>query len=192
VRDFPEFILFFKIKKTASFRKYIQAISIHGRTRKQMYKGEADWTLIGKIKENPRIHIPVFGNGDMDSPQKVAEYKSRYGVDGIMIGRASIGYPWVFRETAHYLKTGELMDPPGISERVACVKQHLTKSIEWKGERLGVLEMRRHYSNYFRNYRNIKAFRLALVKEDNPNLIFALLENIEQYFSSEIPVPEKI
>jgi len=141
----------------------IKALSIHGRTRKQMYKGEADWSLIGKIKENPRVKIPIFGNGDIDSPQKAKLYRERYGVDGIMIGRAAIGYPWIFREIKHYFETGEIMAPPTVEERVAAARQHLTHSLEWKGEKLGVLEMRRHYTNYFRGFRNIKAWRMQLV-----------------------------
>ncbi|MEY3865505.1 MAG: hypothetical protein RL234_996, partial [Pseudomonadota bacterium] len=127
----------------------IKALTIHGRTRVQMYKGEADWSLIAKVKENPRIHIPIFGNGDIDSPEKALEYKNRYGVDGIMIGRASIGYPWIFREVKHYLATGEKLAPPTIDERVETCKKHLMFSIQWKGEVLGILEMRRHYTNYF-------------------------------------------
>ena len=117
----------------------IKALSIHGRTRKQMYKGEADWTLIGKIKDNPRIKIPIFGNGDIDSPQKAAAYRDRYGVDGIMIGRAAIGYPWIFREIKHYFATGQLLDPPTVEERVAAAREHLQRSIDWKGETLGIL-----------------------------------------------------
>ncbi len=156
----------------------IQALSIHGRTRKQMYKGQADWTKIGKIKENPRIHIPIFGNGDIDSPQKAVEYKNRYGVDGVMIGRASIGYPWVFREIKHYVATGEILDPPTLDERVDMAKQHLTHSLEWKNERLGVLEMRRHYTNYFRGLPNIKHFRSKLVTSLVPDEIFETLELI--------------
>src|SRR6188474_2275115 len=128
----------------------IKAISIHGRTRAQLYKGEADWTLIGKVKENPRIHIPVFGNGDIDSPEKAVEYKNRYGVDGIMIGRASIGHPWVFNEIKHFMKTGEHLAPPTLKDRVAVAKEHLEMSVKWKGIGLGIVEMRRHYSNYFK------------------------------------------
>jgi nifR3 family TIM-barrel protein len=161
----------------------IKALSIHGRTRKQMYKGEADWTLIGKIKENPRIHIPIFGNGDIDSPQKAKEYKERYGVDGIMIGRASIGYPWIFRDIKHYFKTGEILPPPDIHERVAAARQHLSHSIDWKGERLGILEMRRHYTNYFRGFPNIKPFRKDLVTLDLPEELFAVLDQIEAHYA---------
>lgn len=167
----------------------IKALSIHGRTRKQMYKGEADWTLIGKIKDNPRIHIPIFGNGDIDSPQKAKEYRERYGVDGIMIGRASIGYPWIFREIKHYFKTGELLPPPTVHERVEAAMQHLRRSVEWKGEKLGVLEMRRHYTSYFRGYPGIKEFRKKLVTEDVPAAIFDTLREIEtQYSEAEAPV----
>ena len=164
----------------------IKAISIHGRTRKQMYKGEADWTLIAKTKENPRLHIPVIGNGDINSPQKAVEYKNRYGVDGIMIGRASIGNPWIFREIKHYVKTGETLDPPTIYERVAAAKQHLRHSLEWKGEKLGVLEMRRHYTNYFRGYPNIKPYRSKLVTEPNPEVLFDILSEIGEVFSDEM------
>lgn len=160
----------------------IKALSIHGRTRKQMYKGEADWALIGKIKENPRIHIPIFGNGDIDSPQKAKEYRERYGVDGIMIGRASIGYPWIFREIKHYLQTGELLPPPTVHERVDAAMQHLRRSLEWKGEKLGVLEMRRHYTNYFRGYPGIKEFRKKLVTEEDPAALFGVLREIETNF----------
>ena len=162
----------------------IKALSIHGRTRKQMYKGEADWTQIGNIKNNPRIHIPIIGNGDIDSPQKAVEYKNRYGVDGLMIGRASIGYPWIFREIKHYVKTGELLDPPSIEERVDAARRHLKHSIEWKGERLGVVEMRRHYTNYFRGFRNIKPYRSKLVTTYEPETIFALLDEIEEVYSA--------
>ncbi|HHH50708.1 MAG TPA: tRNA dihydrouridine synthase DusB [Saprospiraceae bacterium] len=160
----------------------IKALSIHGRTRKQMYKGEADWTLIGKIKENPRIHIPIFGNGDIDSPQKAKLYRERYGVDGIMIGRASIGNPWIFREIKHYFKTGELLPPPTIKERVAAARQHLKHSIEWKGEKLGILEMRRHYTNYFRGFRNVKPFRMRLVTNPDPNAVFEILDEMEKHY----------
>ncbi len=161
----------------------IKALSIHGRTRKQMYKGEADWTLIGKIKENPRIHIPIFGNGDIDSPQKAKLYRERYGVDGIMIGRASIGNPWVFREIKHYFKTGELLNPPTVKERVAAAKQHLRHSIEWKGDKLGVLEMRRHYTNYFRGFPNVKPYRIKLVTSHEPEELFEVLDAIEDRYT---------
>ncbi len=164
----------------------IKALSIHGRTRKQMYKGEADWSLIAKVKENPRIHIPIFGNGDIDSPQKAKLYRERYGVDGIMIGRASIGNPWIFREIKHYFKTGELLPPPTIMERVAAAKQHLKHSIEWKGQTLGVLEMRRHYTNYFRGFTNVKSFRSQLVSTQEPSQLFAILDEIEAHYSEAL------
>ncbi len=164
----------------------IKALSIHGRTRKQMYKGEADWTLIGRIKENPRVHIPIFGNGDINSPQKAVEYKNRYGVDGIMIGRACIGNPWIFREIKAFVETGEIIDPPTIQERVDAAKQHLTHSIEWKGERLGILEMRRHYTNYFKGLRNIKYFRSKLVTELDPTVLFDTLDLIRESYATEL------
>lgn len=145
----------------------IKALTIHGRTRKQMYKGDADWTLIGEVKKNPRIHIPIFGNGDVDSPLKAAEMRNRFGVDGLMIGRAAIGYPWIFREIKHYLKTGELLPPPTLQERTDICRTHLIKSIEWKGEKLGILEMRRHYANYFKGMENFKPIRLKLVTSDS-------------------------
>lgn len=157
----------------------IQAISIHGRTRTQMYKGEADWTLIAETKNNPRLNIPVFGNGDIDSPEKAVEYKNRYGVDGIMIGRASIGNPWFFNEVKHFVKTGKHLDKPSIEERVDVAKQHLDMSIKWKGERQGVVEMRRHYANYFKGIANFKPIRTELVTLINPDEIFNVLDNID-------------
>ena len=166
----------------------IQAISIHGRTRKQMYKGEADWSLISEVKNNPRMHIPVFGNGDIDSPQKAVEYKNRYGVDGVMIGRASIGYPWIFREIKHFIQTGTLLDPPTINERVDAAKQHLRHSLEWKGDTLGVLEMRRHYTNYFKGYPGIKKFRTELVTAHNPDFLFDTLEEVRKHYTTLEPI----
>jgi tRNA-dihydrouridine synthase B len=160
----------------------IQAISIHGRTRKQMYKGVADWTLIGEVKNNARMHIPVFGNGDIDSPEKAKEYRGRYGVDGMMIGRAAIGYPWIFKEIKHYLKTGEMLTAPDISERVRVAKEHLRLSMEWKGERVGILEMRKHYTRYFRGYHGIKPFRMALVTEDVPEKLYQIMNEIEERY----------
>ncbi len=157
----------------------IKAISIHGRTRSQMYKGEADWTLIREVKENPRMHIPVFGNGDVSSPQKAKYMKDTYGVDGIMIGRASIGHPWIFNEIKHYLKTGEELPPPTIEEKIKTCRQHLLKSIEWKGERLGILEMRRHYGNYLRGLHSIKSYRQKLVTSLD-------IEEIEGFFEEII------
>jgi nifR3 family TIM-barrel protein len=162
----------------------IKALSIHGRTRVQMYKGEADWTLIGKIKENPRIKIPIFGNGDIDSPQKARLMKECYGVDGIMIGRASIGYPWIFREVKHYLKTGEAMLPPTVDERVEACIEHLEFSMKWKGDKLGIVEMRRHYTNYFRGFPNIKPFRTKLVTLDTMEELKEVLYDIKSVYSN--------
>lgn len=164
----------------------IEALSIHARTRSQMYKGEADWTLVGEVKNNPRMKIPIFGNGDIDSPQKAKEYRDRYGVDGIMIGRASIGYPWIFREIKHYFKTGEVMAPPTLAERVDAARRHLRHSINWKGEKLGVLEMRRHYTNYFKSLEGIKHFRAQLVSEMEPDILFSILDQIEEHYSSQM------
>lgn len=164
----------------------ITALSIHGRTRAQMYKGEADWTLIGKIKNNPKIHIPIFGNGDIDSPQKAVEYKNRYGVDGIMIGRAAIGYPWIFNEIKHFMATGELLPAPTIAQRIAVCKKHLTKSVEWKGEGLGVLEMRRHYTSYFKGLNHFKDFRTKLVTLNNLVEILAVLAQVEDCYGNAV------
>jgi tRNA-dihydrouridine synthase B len=141
----------------------IRALAIHGRTRTQMYKGEADWTLIGNVKNNSRIKIPIFGNGDIDSPQKALEYKNRYGVDGIMIGRAAIGYPWIFNEIKHFVKTGEMPPAPTIEDRIAVCRKHLYKSVEWKNPVVGINEMRRHYANYLKGLPNIKEYRNKLV-----------------------------
>ncbi len=141
----------------------IKGLAIHGRTRAQLYKGEADWTLIAKVKNNPRIHIPIFGNGDIDSPEKALEYKKRYGVDGVMIGRAAIGYPWIFNEIKHFTKTGEHQAPPTIEQRVEVISQHLHYSVQWKGLLPGINEMRRHYTNYLKGLPNIKEYRLKLV-----------------------------
>lgn len=158
----------------------IKAISIHGRTRVQMYKGQADWTLIGEVKNNPRMHIPVFGNGDVNSPEKALEMKNRYGVDGIMIGRASIGYPWIFKEIKHFLRTGHILPPPTLFERTETVKKHLSDSVKWKGEKQGVLEMRKHYGNYFRGIPDFKEFRKKLVSQTQLTELLATLNNIEK------------
>jgi nifR3 family TIM-barrel protein len=160
----------------------IKALAIHGRTRCQMYKGVADWTLIEKVKSNPRIQIPIFGNGDIDSPQKALEYKNRYGVDGIMIGRAAIGYPWIFREIKHYVQTGELLAAPTVEERVAVSKNHLRKSVEWKGPIVGINEMRRHYSNYLKGLPGIKEFRNRLVTLKTIEEVEAVLDEVESCY----------
>lgn len=156
----------------------IQALSIHGRTRKQMYKGEADWTLIGEVKNNPRIHIPIFGNGDIDSPQKALDYKNRYGVDGVMIGRAAIGYPWIFEQVKAYLKDRTILQAPSMAERIEAIRIHLDKSIEWKGERQGICEMRPHYTNYLKGIPHIKPFRARLVTSLNPQEIHEILSEL--------------
>lgn len=160
----------------------VQAISIHARTRAQMYKGEADWSWINKVKENPRLTIPVFGNGDVDTPQKAKEYKEKYQVDGIMIGRASIGNPWIFNQIKHFFATGQVLEDPGVNEKVEAAKLHLAKSLEWKGPALGVLEMRRHYTNYFKGLENIKTFRSRLVTEQQPEVLFNILDDIKEHY----------
>ena len=160
----------------------VQAIAIHGRTRCQLYKGEADWTLIGKVKNNPRITIPVFGNGDIDSPQKAKAYKDRYGVDGIMVGRAAIGYPWIFREIKHYLATGEILPAPTLEERILVCKKHLDRSLLWKGPVVGIHEMRRHYTNYLKGLPNIKEFRLRLVTLNEPAEILEVLAEVSEHY----------
>jgi nifR3 family TIM-barrel protein len=160
----------------------VQALSIHGRTRAQLYKGEADWTLIGKVKNNPRIHIPIFGNGDIDSAQKAFEYKNRYGIDGIMIGRAAIGYPWIFREIKSYLKDKTILAPPTLEERIAVCKKHLHKSLEWKGPIVGINEMRRHYTNYLKGLPGIKEFRYKLVTLTDPQAINEVLDQISEHY----------
>ena len=142
----------------------IKALTIHGRTRKQMYKGEADWSYIAEVKAHPDIEIPIFGNGDIDSPEKALEYRNKFGVDGIMIGRAAIGYPWIFREIKHFFKTGELLAPPSLDERVQVATEHLDFSVQWKGDVQGILEMRRHYTNYFKGIHNFKPIRMKLVE----------------------------
>lgn len=158
----------------------IEAISIHGRTRKQMYKGNADWTLIGEVKNNQRMHIPVFGNGDIDSPEKALEYRNRYGVDGVMIGRASIGYPWIFNEIKHFINTGTHLEKPTIQDRVEAARRHLEMSIRWKGESLGIAEMKRHYTNYFKGIAHFKEYRMKLVTTFDLNEILQTLNEIEQ------------
>jgi len=162
----------------------IQALSIHGRTRAQMYKGQADWSMIRDIKRNPRIKIPVFGNGDIDSLEKAAAWRMEYEVDGIMIGRASIGYPWIFREIKHFFHTGERLAEPTISERVDTCRIHLQKSIEWKGPKTGIFEMRRHYANYFKGIPHFKEYRMKLVKLDQLAEIEEVLNEIESNFAN--------
>lgn len=164
----------------------IKALTIHGRTRTQMYKGEADWTLIGRIKNNPRIHIPIFGNGDIVSPEKALEYKNRYGVDGIMIGRAAIGYPWIFNEIKYFLKTGNHLPPPTIEDRVAVCRKHLFKSVEWKNPIVGINEMRRHYANYLKGLPNIKEYRNKLVTLKTVEEIDEVLYDIKKTYSGFI------
>ncbi len=161
----------------------IEALSIHGRTRVQMYKGDADWTLIGEVKNNPRMHIPIFGNGDINTPEKAVQYKNTYGVDGIMIGRASIGYPWIFNEIKHFMKTGEHLPKPGIQERVEATRQHLMSSVKWKGETLGILEMKRHYTNYFKGIDHFKDYRMKLVTSFDLNEILATLDEISEHYA---------
>jgi len=167
----------------------IKAISIHGRTRAQMYKGSADWKPIAEVKNNPRMHIPVFGNGDVDSPEKAMEMRDSYGLDGAMIGRASIGYPWFFNEVKHFFETGEHLPKPSIRERVKVARRHLEMSIDWKGEHLGVVETRRHYTNYFKGIPHFKEYRLKLVTEDKPEDVFAALDEIEAKFGDKL-IPE--
>ncbi len=159
------------------------AISIHGRTRAQLYKGNADWKPIAEVKNNPRMHIPVFGNGDVDTPERAVEMRDEYGLDGAMIGRASIGYPWFFKEVKHFFETGEHLAPPSIAERVEVARRHLEMSIDWKGEKLGVFETRRHYANYFRGIRDIKSYRQKLVTTDDSEGVFKVLDEIEKVFS---------
>jgi len=161
----------------------IEAIAIHGRTRAQLYKGEADWRLIADVKANPRMRIPVFGNGDIDSPRKAKEYLDRYGVDGLMIGRAAIGYPWIFREVRRYLETGEEHAPPTMEERLDAVRKHLYRSVTWKGEKLGILEMRRHYANYLKGLPEIKTYRARLVETATLAETEAVLAEVEERYA---------
>jgi tRNA-dihydrouridine synthase B len=158
----------------------VKALSIHGRTRTQLYKGDANWSLIGKVKDNPRIHIPIFGNGDIDTPEKALEYKNRYGVDGIMIGRASIGYPWIFREIKHFMATGEHLAPPTFEERIDACMTHLKKSVEWKSPIQAINEMKRHYASYFKGIANFKPYRTALVTSNDLQEIFGILEQLKE------------
>ncbi|TAD91783.1 MAG: tRNA dihydrouridine synthase DusB [Bacteroidetes bacterium] len=161
----------------------IKALAIHGRTRAQLYKGQADWSLIAAVKNNPRIQIPIFGNGDIDSPEKALEYKNRYGVDGIMIGRAAIGYPWIFNEIKHFFATGQHLPPPNIDQRVAVIKKHLHHSIAWKGLVPGINEMRRHYTNYLKGLPGIRDYRLKLVTHTSEEAIAEVLEEIVETYA---------
>ena len=165
----------------------IKALTIHGRTRAQLYKGEADWTLIAKVKANPRINIPIFGNGDIDSPEKAREYRDRFGVDGIMIGRAAIGYPWIFNEIKHYLRTGDHLPPPTIEQRIAAIRDHLLRSVEWKGPVVGILEMRRHYTNYLKGFPYIKEFRNQLVQLKSVEEIEETLQQVRLRYEGFVP-----
>ena len=170
----------------------IKALSIHGRTRCQLYKGVANWEPVARVKANPRIQIPIFGNGDIDSPEKAVEYKKRFGVDGIMIGRAAIGYPWIFNEIKHYIKTGEHLPPPTVQQRVDVIRRHLHRSVEWKGMKAGINEMRRHYTNYLRGLPNIKEFRLKLVTISEVEQIGDVLNEIEKYYDGYQFAPRQI
>ncbi|AXT62049.1 tRNA dihydrouridine synthase DusB [Aquimarina sp. AD10] len=160
-----------------------KAIAIHGRTRAQMYKGNADWKPIAEVKNNPRMHIPVFGNGDVDTPERAMEMRDQYGLDGAMIGRASIGYPWFFKEVKHYFKTGEHLSPPTIEERVIAARRHLQMAIDWKGEKLGVFETRRHYTNYFKGIPHFKEYRMKMVTSDDSKDVFAAFDEIQDKFA---------
>lgn len=162
----------------------IKALTIHARTRQQMYKGDADWSYIEAVKNCQDIKIPIFGNGDIDSPEKALEYKNKYGVDGIMIGRAAIGYPWIFNEIKHFMATGKHLPPPTLQQRVDVCKKHLQRSIEWKGEHRGLVEMRRHYTNYFRGFDNFKPFRTRLVMEESYANILETLEEVAEYYEN--------
>lgn len=161
----------------------VQALTIHARTRAQMYKGHSDWSHIQRVKENPRITMPIFGNGDIDSPEKALEYKNKYGLDGMMIGRAAIGYPWIFNEIKHYFKTGENLPPPTIKDRIEAAKNHLIWSMEWKGERLGIVEMRRHYTNYFKGIHGFKEYKQRLVTTDDSEGLFTVFDEIREAYS---------
>jgi nifR3 family TIM-barrel protein len=161
----------------------VQALTVHARTRAQMYKGSADWTHIARVKNNPRITMPIFGNGDIDSPEKALEYKNKFGLDGMMIGRAAIGYPWIFNEIKHYFKTGEHLAQPTMLDRVEAARNHLTWSMDWKGERVGIVEMRRHYTNYFKGVSNFKEHRLKLVTLENAECLFEALDEIQEVYA---------
>lgn len=161
----------------------VQALTIHARTRAQMYKGHSDWSHIQRVKENPRITMPIFGNGDIDSPEKALEYKNKYGLDGMMIGRAAIGYPWIFDEIKHYFKTGELLPPPSMEARIQAAQNHLNWSMEWKGEHVGIVEMRRHYTNYFKGIHGFKEYKQKLVTTNEAENLAKIFEEIRDVYS---------
>jgi tRNA-dihydrouridine synthase B len=162
----------------------VQALTVHARTRAQMYKGHSDWTHIARIKNNPRISMPIFGNGDIDSPEKALEYKNKFGLDGMMIGRAAIGYPWVFNEIKHFFKTGEKLAAPSVADRVESAQNHLIWSMEWKGERVGIVEMRRHYTNYFKGIQDFKPYKQRLVTSDGHNELFDVFNQIKEVYAN--------
>jgi nifR3 family TIM-barrel protein len=162
----------------------VQALTVHARTRAQMYKGHSDWTHIERIKNNPRISMPIFGNGDIDSPEKAQEYKNKFGLDGMMIGRAAIGYPWIFNEIKHFFKTGEKLAPPTVADRVEAAQNHLIWSMEWKGERVGIVEMRRHYTNYFKGIQDFKPYKQRLVTTDGHNELFDIFNQIKEVYAN--------
>jgi nifR3 family TIM-barrel protein len=162
----------------------VKALTVHARTRAQMYKGHSDWTHIARIKNNPRISMPIFGNGDIDSPEKALEYKNKFGLDGMMIGRAAIGYPWVFNEIKHFFKTGEKLAPPSVADRVEAAQNHLIWSMEWKGERVGIVEMRRHYTNYFKGIQDFKPYKQRLVTSDGHNELFDVFNQIKEVYAN--------
>jgi tRNA-dihydrouridine synthase len=170
----------------------VQALTIHARTRVQLYKGSANWDWIAKVKNLPDIHIPIFGNGDVDSPEKALEYRNRYGVDGIMIGRGSIGNPWIFREVKHFMSTGNHLDGPTVEERAAVCKQHFVKSLEWKGPITGIIEMRRHYNNYFKGFPDFKPLRMKLVESLEVQEIMEVLEGIPKQYAGFVPLLDKV
>ena len=160
-----------------------RAIAIHGRTRAQMYKGDADWSYFEKVKNNPRMHIPVFANGDINTPERARFIRDSLGLDGAMIGRASIGNPWFFNEVKHYFKTGKHKRPVSISERASLARRHLEMSVAWKGKKLGVYETRRHYSNYFKGIENFKLYRQKLVTTETPEEVYETLDTIAEKFA---------
>ena len=162
----------------------VHALTVHARTRAQMYKGHSDWSHIARVKNNPRITMPIFGNGDIDSPQKALEYKNKYGLDGMMIGRAAIGYPWIFNEIKHYFNTGEILAPPSMTDRIEAAKNHLIWSVEWKNERVGIVEMRRHYTNYFKGIHSFKEYKQRLVTTDDIDGLFKIFDEIADVYSN--------